>query len=74
MVDHDRYSAETLARLSDDDVVERAREVYRLLQSTSHWSADNDTLIRAWARVCEEIRRRGLPDDGMAPETAGRPG
>ena len=48
--------------MSDNEVLELARELYRLLKVTPRWSAVNDDLIRAWGRVCLEMNQRGILD------------
>lgn len=51
-----------LADLTDDQVIECARHVYRQLQTVPRWHAGNDALIREWGAVCREMARRGITD------------
>jgi hypothetical protein len=49
--------------LADAEVIASAREIYRKLQETPRWSAENAWLIRAWSEVCAEMNLRRLTDD-----------
>jgi hypothetical protein len=48
--------------LADSEVIGAAREIYRRLQETTHWSSENETLLRNWRMVCDEMNIRGLTD------------
>lgn len=50
-------------RLADSEVINAAREIYRRLQDTTHWSSENETLLRDWRMLCDEMNIRGLTDD-----------
>ena len=51
-----------LTDLTDNEVIERARHVYRQLQAVPRWHSDNDRLLAEWGTVCREMGRRGLTD------------
>lgn len=51
-----------LTDLDDNEVIERARHLYRELQRTPRWADSNDALIRSWGAVCREMGRRGITD------------
>lgn len=51
-----------LPSLADNDIIERARHLYRRLQVVPRWDTENDALLRAWGAVCVEMGRRGITD------------
>lgn len=58
--------------MTDNEVIERARHLYRQLQTVPRWHADNDRLITEWGAVCREMGRRGITDvvtEGESPGT-----
>lgn len=60
------------ADLDDNDVIERAREIYSAFQRVPRWSAGNDRLLKEWGAICGEMGRRGITDvvtEGSAPGT-----
>jgi hypothetical protein len=56
--------------LADSEVIDAAREIYRRLQETTHWSSENEALLREWRMVCDEMNIRELTDSvtGAAPD------
>jgi hypothetical protein len=48
--------------MSDNAVIEKAREIYQKFQELPRWSPDNDRLLTEWGSICSELSRRGISD------------
>ena len=52
-----------LSSMTDEELTERAREVFRQLWRRPRAHPDNEHLIRTWGALCAQMNTRGLPGD-----------
>ena len=52
-----------LSSMTDEELTERAREVFRQLWRRPRAHPDNERLIRTWGALCAQMNTRGLSGD-----------
>jgi hypothetical protein len=64
------------ADLTDNEVIELARQVHARFQVVARRDPENDDLIRQWGNVLREMERRGITDTvtEAGPVNAAGPG
>jgi len=63
-----------LSLITDEELTERAREVFRQLWRTPRAHPDNEHLIRTWGALCAQMKRSRIVDTlgHMQPKLLGQ--